>query len=339
MIFIQLGVINTFKKKSLLNSEQAHLIDSNFGKHKDLITNLIKKNTREKTPKRFSMELRKFAITLNFYSPKGYQFVRREFNSVLPHPRTLSKWYARVDAEPGFTQESLNTLTLVCKNSQYTIYCALTMDEIAIRKSIEFDCSHGKYCGYVDYGLELESDLVDEATECFVLMVIAINASWKIPVGYFFCNHLNSEQKTNLVRRCINVLTETGIVVVSLTFDVCPVNVSMARALNCKLLPNPLLIKTDFNVSDLSVNVIFDPAHMIKLVRNTFGEKRQLIDCNNSVIDFKFIEMLLILQDTEKGHLANKLKKEHIFLKKKKNESKVGHSIVVFFSCSIFIIL
>lgn len=93
----------------------------------------------------------------------------------------------------------------------------------------------------------------------------------------------------------------------------------MACALNCKLLPNPQLIKTDLNV-----NVIFDPAHIIKLVRSTFGEKQQLIDCNNSLIDFKYIELLLVLLDTEKDHLANKLKTEHIL---KKNESKVGHSI------------
>lgn len=182
LIFIQLGVINTLKEKLLLNGEQTHLLDSNFGKQKDLISKFVQKML-EKTPKSFSMELHKFAITLNFYSHKGYQLVCRKFNSVLPHPRTLSKWYARVNAEPDFTKESLNTLLLYVKiaSNLYT-YCVLTMDEITIRKCIEFDCCRG----YVDYGLELESDSIDEASECFVLMAIAINASWKIPVGYIF---------------------------------------------------------------------------------------------------------------------------------------------------------
>lgn len=47
---------------------------------------------------------------------------------------------------------------------------------------------------------------------------------------------------------------------------------------------------------------------------NTFGEKGQLIDCNNGIIDFKYIELLLMLQENEKGHLANKLKKRACFL-------------------------
>uniref|UniRef100_A0A2S2R0S0 THAP domain-containing protein 9 n=1 Tax=Sipha flava TaxID=143950 RepID=A0A2S2R0S0_9HEMI len=121
------------------------------------------------------------------------------------------------------------------------------MDEIAIRKCLEFDGL--KYHGFVDYGLEIDSDAQSEATECFVFMVTAINASWKLPVGYFF--------------------------VVSHTFDGCAVNVSMAKALGCKLASTPQLIKSDFNAfNDFNVNIIFDPAHMVKLVRNTFGEKR-----------------------------------------------------------------
>jgi len=60
--------------------------------------------------RKYSAELRKFAITLNFYSPKAYRFVRDEFNFVLPCLRTLSKWYMPVDAEPGFIKEAINTL-------------------------------------------------------------------------------------------------------------------------------------------------------------------------------------------------------------------------------------
>jgi hypothetical protein len=131
----------------LINQEQANLLDSNFGKNTDLINNVMNKNTGKKLPKRYSMQLRKFAVTLNFYSPKANTFVRREFNSVLPSPCMLSKWYANVDAEPGFTKEALNTLTLACKNSPYPIYCALSLDEIAIRKCLEF-YGH-KYHGFV----------------------------------------------------------------------------------------------------------------------------------------------------------------------------------------------
>jgi len=57
---------------------------------------------------------------------------------------------------------------------------------------------------------------------------------------------------------------------------------------------------------------MFDAEHMIKLVRNTFGEKLILVDHNGGVINFNYIKELLVLQETEKCHLGNKLKKEHV---------------------------
>lgn len=326
MYYFFLAVVKVLEEKNLINQDQADLIDQNFGKHKNLITNFARKNAGLKVPKKYSMELRKFAITLNFYSPKAYRFVRDEFNSVLPCPRTLSKWYIHVNAEPGFTKEAIDTLSLVSKNSPSPIYCALLMDEIAIRKHIEWDGY--TFHGYINFGSEIQNETVDEATECFVLMVVGINASWRIPIGYFFCNHLNSTQKVNLVRRCIDVVSETGIKVVSLTFDGCAVNVSMSRALGCTLDANPSNILTTFNAHDTNVNIIFDTAHMIKLVRNTFGEKKILIDHNGGVINFKFIEKLLTLQENEKCHLGNKLKKEHVFYLKKKMKVKLATQLL-----------
>lgn len=44
---------------------------------------------------------------------------------------------------------------------------------------------------------------------------------------------------------------------------------------------------------------------MIKLIRNTFGEKKILIDHNGGVINFKFIEKLLSLQENEICYLGN----------------------------------
>lgn len=56
------------------------------------------------------MEVKKFALTLNYYSPCGYNYVRKEFKNNLPHPRTLSNWYSKIDGEPGFTIESFEAL-------------------------------------------------------------------------------------------------------------------------------------------------------------------------------------------------------------------------------------
>lgn len=46
--------------------------------------------------------LRSFAMTLHFYFPKAYCFVRKKFLSALPHARTIVSWYSSVNGEPGF---------------------------------------------------------------------------------------------------------------------------------------------------------------------------------------------------------------------------------------------
>ncbi|KAF0744227.1 THAP domain-containing protein 1-like [Aphis craccivora] len=38
--------------------------------------------------------------------PKAYNYMRKTFGKLLPHPRTLRRWYMVVDGNPGFTRES-----------------------------------------------------------------------------------------------------------------------------------------------------------------------------------------------------------------------------------------
>lgn len=42
-----------------------------------------------KKKKNFSSEIKEFAITLQYYSPKAYMYVRKKFLNILPHPRVL----------------------------------------------------------------------------------------------------------------------------------------------------------------------------------------------------------------------------------------------------------
>ena len=48
----------------------------------------------------YSEEIRKMAVTLHFYSPRGYDYMRTFLT--LPHPRTLRNWKSSVQNEPGF---------------------------------------------------------------------------------------------------------------------------------------------------------------------------------------------------------------------------------------------
>jgi hypothetical protein len=153
-------VIASLKDNNLLHQDNADLLSDCYGKNNYLISSLAKKNVGKKLPRKYSIELRRFALSLHFHSGKAYDFVPKEFNTILPHPITLNKWYTKIDASPGFTKESLDTLTLKCKNTDNTIYCALVLDEMAIRKHVEWDGSN--YHGYVNFGAELDNDQLDE---------------------------------------------------------------------------------------------------------------------------------------------------------------------------------
>lgn len=100
--------------------------------------------------KTYPAELKSFALTLNFYSPRAYNYVRDTFHNILPHPRTLQKWYASVACESGFHIESINTLKIKvseCASKGKACVCALIIDEMAIHKKIEWDGD--KFLGYV----------------------------------------------------------------------------------------------------------------------------------------------------------------------------------------------
>lgn len=270
----------------MLNDDVSCTLLESFGNNKDLITNLTKKNLGEKTPKKYSPSVRQFALSLHFFSVKAYEYVRKEFNAILPHQRTLSKWYANVNANPGFTDESLKSLTLKVRNSPNPVYCALMMDEMAIRQHLQYDSSTETYYGRVDLGNGMISDSLDIAKECFVLMVVSVNENWKLPIGYFLVSNLNSSQKAEIIKHALNLLHSIGVTIISLTFDGCATNLTTSKLLGCNFNSDTLITYFTFDDIPNKIVTFMDPAHMIKLVRNAFGEKKQFLDDEDNMIDF-----------------------------------------------------
>lgn len=46
-----------------------------------------------KLKKLHTESMRKFALTLNYYSASAYKLVRKYYNNALPHPQTLCSLY------------------------------------------------------------------------------------------------------------------------------------------------------------------------------------------------------------------------------------------------------
>lgn len=160
---------------------------------------MVMKQLHQFSGRTVTPELRSFALTLYFYSPTTYNYVRKTFNKCLPHPSTIRKWYSVIDGQPGITAK-LKVLEMKTKNSD--LVCGLIMDEMSKRSGVNFNGQ--RLQGYISYGHKInDSDAMTEATEALVFLIVALNSYWKIPVGYFLTHGLTAEEKTNVLKTVI----------------------------------------------------------------------------------------------------------------------------------------
>ena len=74
---------------------------------------------------KYSKQLKAFALTLQFYSSKAYNYVRQTFNLGLPHPSVIRSWYTKIPAEPGFTDLSFRALSVAAKKQKLKLFVLL----------------------------------------------------------------------------------------------------------------------------------------------------------------------------------------------------------------------
>lgn len=206
--------------------------------------------------------------------------MRKAFYKRLPHPRTLIRWYESIDGEPGLTAETMAVLEVKAKEYKAAgkrLLVNMMMDEVAIRRQTEWNDLKKCFEGVVQFSgfLPENSDELPVAKEALVFMVTGVTESWKIPIGYFLLDSLNTDQKVSLVQNILTYLAKIDVTVVSFTFDGTSTNISTANSLGACLKYGPNL-KTYFPhpVTADPVFVILDACHMLKLVRNTLAAKQ-----------------------------------------------------------------
>jgi hypothetical protein len=148
-------IIDTLKEKNLVSEYVSDILKEVSSKvPAEIVKRLIKnRNSQKISHEAFSTEMKSFAVTLQFYSCKAYNFVRDTFGLSLPHENTVRRWFSSVDAEPGFTESSFETVKSKVeeeRRKEKEVFVYVMFDEMAIRKKIKFD---GKqFIGCVDYG-------------------------------------------------------------------------------------------------------------------------------------------------------------------------------------------
>lgn len=270
------------------------------------------------TPKgeKYCESVRMFAFNMRFLSPRSYEYLRSKFDNNLPHSTTIRKWFSLSNAsgDGGLNGAAFETLKKIgddFKKEGKSIYCAISLDEMSIRRHVQWQHYKKKFSGFVNFATKQnENDPLPVATNAIVVLLNGINVHLTIPIAYFFITTLISEEKAILVAAILKALTDIGLEVVTVTWDGLSTNSASAEILGASFKHDniiPYIINPD---SGRKVYFIHDPPHMLKLFRNCLGDQKILHDRDGRTIEWKFIERLYRSKENELA--SNKLTRKHI---------------------------
>lgn len=273
--------------------------------------------------KQYSERVRAFALTLHFYSPRAYSYLRETFNNALPAISTIRSWYGSIDGSPGFSTDAFEALKQKAadanKNGKEVLTC-LIFDEMFIRKHVQWDHASKKFYGFIDYGANIDVETCADVTkpiakEVLMFLVSGINESFAMPVAYFLINGLKRSEKSAMIQEVVVMLSKTGIKIIGMTFDGLKANISVCTELGAHFESNGPFI-TNPHTND-NIYIFLDPAHMEKLSRNCLAKKKILYDENDDKIEWVCFEKLERIQRVEGFNFGNQLNKTHIQWEKK----------------------
>ena len=324
-------LLTLLKEKHLVAEKELELLQYNFtGTAKHPFRNQQKNLKGNQHGNRYSDETKQFAMTLHYYSPKAYDFVRKVL--MLPHPSSIRGWAASVDCEPGYLMNVIKLLGEVVCQKSWMSEVVLMVDAMTLHKGTVWDPKSKSYIGTVDYGTAIPENEDELATEALVFMVVRMTGHWKHPIAYVLQNKCSAAVQTQLIRDCIGLLHGEGIDVLAVVFDGTFTNQQTAKMLGCKMtvgemrpwFPHPQKMSS-------RIYIVFDVCHMLKLMCNLLGDYKVICkqeDGELKQIKWQYIEDLNSIQEELGFALSNKLKKKHImWTKHKMNVSMAAQTL------------
>lgn len=261
-------------------------------------------------------DVRKFSLRLQYYSTASFNFARSFFSNNLPSVRTLRSWYSSIDGSPGISSSALHILkekaeTYMHMNGHHLHVC-LMYDEMHIRKDLSYRSESQSFDGFSTVTSSSRHDINDQsnlklANESLVYMVVGHD--FKLAVAYEFLDGLESEDRAALTLQVVKSIEEAGVKVISLTGDGINANVTTAEALGAKFDELKPYFQSP-TYPQQKIYIIFDPPHMLKLVRKHFSSN--MIYYEDRKIDWELLVKIVGKQSKDNFNLCNKLTKLHM---------------------------
>lgn len=225
---------------------------------------------------KYSGRIRHFCLSLHFYSPRAYDFMRKAFNNHLPHPKTIQKWYTYSDGngDAGIHKSHMNKLKEIAaefkeKNSREMV-CSLVFDEMNIRQQVFWSLQQFNFDGYINHQENSDQEHKSIAKQAIAFILNGIDTSVEFPVAYFFIDSLKATQRRNLLNDIIIAVTECGVIIANVTFDGYSPNIPMCEMFGANLnIFSPDFQPFFFNsINNRKIYIFLDPCHMEKLLRS-----------------------------------------------------------------------
>lgn len=267
--------------------------------------------------KKYSENVRKFCLRQQYYSQAAYQSLRNFFNNNLPSKRALQIWYTSIDGSPGICESALAILRekeeSYHADHHHHLHVTLISDEMAIRKFINWDSEKDDFVGYSTVTNSSQHNSTSNTTQVKVakdaLVFLIVGTNFKIPMAYYLLNGLDAIDRAALTLEVTKRIEETGVNVISLTADGLVSNLVVAEILGANFHENKPYFSSPTH-SEQKIYIIFDPPHMLKLVRNHFSS--DMIYHKNRLLDWNVLKVLAEKQSSENFNLFNKLTQRHI---------------------------
>lgn len=143
----------------------------------------------------------------------------------------------------------------------------------------------------MDYGhTEDDGDCAQEAGNALVFLVNAVNGRLKIPIAFYLTDSAKADAQANIVREILILISEIDADVISLTFDGTRANIKTEKLLRAEIWDAAQLNGSFQHPATVRpVQIILDICHMLKLVRNTLGNKGFLYDGKGGIIKWDYL--------------------------------------------------
>ena len=126
--------LNDLREKNLLSIDASQKLENTFsGLDYSIISSHHQNMNRAPVGRRYHDEVKRFALTLHFYSPRAYDYLRNVFS--LPHTSSLYNWTLSVKCDVGFFKDVFLELKKKIYEDPLHADCNLVCDGMSIKSS------------------------------------------------------------------------------------------------------------------------------------------------------------------------------------------------------------